>query len=205
MIHVPPERSEPVHGREVFIEMRKQFGDIYDEVLRHTKDVESSLTERDKVNISYLILFFGIGETSKFVLEHYIYNTHERFTKVPDDLLYSFAFEDKYEGHQASLGHYFRHLFQMVTFVENDNCLSDQEKYFYVKTVRAQLSTFELAIFFFNSISDFGQPWSKGGSNIIEKYQFLKNIPAHFTFGIDPKKYYPNIRYEYDEILVIPS
>jgi len=205
MIHIPPDSTKPVQGRRVFVAMRKQFGEIYGQVCKIIEGSKYSFTGRDKVNISYLVLFFGVGETSKYVLEHYIYQNYANYKEVIDQVVYVFAFDAKHDGHQSRLGHYFRHLFQTVKFIDKESCLSESEKYFYVKTLRAQLSTFELAIFFFNSLSDFGKPWSMGKTNLIEKYHFIKNIPAKFTFGIDPKTYYPNVKYEFDEIGMIPS
>lgn len=208
MVHIPPSSTEPVSGRRVFIEMRKQFGEIYEKVCEIAKVNESDLGPRDKVNISYLILFFGLGDTSTFVLNRYLTN-YKNYKTVINEIIYNFSFDQadscKYDGHQSRLGHYFRHLFQMVQFVEKEKFLSENEKYFFVKTLRAQMSTFELAIFFFNSLSDFGRPWSNGKVHLINKYQFLKNIPFGFTFDIDPKYFYPEVNYEAEELNVIPS
>lgn len=205
MIHKPPGKENIVTGRRVFVEMRKQFGEIYNEVCRIITESTSNLNVRDKVNISYLILFFGVGDTSNNVLEHYIRRNYKDHKQVIDEILYSFTFDNKYDGHQSRLGHYFRHLFQMVKFVDKEDCLTEEEKYFYVKTLRAQLSTYELAIFFLNSLSDFGKPWSQEKIDLIEKYKFIKNIPFGFTFDINPKDFYPKIIFEADEVNIIPS
>jgi hypothetical protein len=48
----------------------------------------------------------------------------------------------RYDGQQSRLGHYFRHMFQPA------NLFSYKDKYNYIKTLRAQLSTHEQAILF---------------------------------------------------------
>lgn len=120
-----------------------------------------------------------------------------------------------YGGHQHRLGHYFRHLFQTVKFVNSQKKLSNSQKYFYVKTLRAQLSTYEQAILFINSLSIMGMAWEispdykksrikfidsyrKKQFQLITKYNLIKNLPGEHIFGIKYKNYYPNVNYEID-------
>lgn len=105
-------------------------------------------------------------------------------------------------GHMSRLGHYFRHLFQTVNYIHSAKFLTPIEKYNYVKILRAQLSTEELVIFFFNALSQFGEKWEMAVTDkkdrLITEYHFIKNIPLGFTFGISPKKYF-KFTYEYEE------
>jgi len=79
-------------------------------------------------------------------------------------------------------------MYQVVSYVDQENGLTEKEKYFYVKTLRAQLSAAEIAIFFLNSRSDFGKDWWVGEkTSLINKYSYVKNMPANYTFGIDEK------------------
>src|SRR5690606_14384085 len=98
-----------------------------------------------------------------------------------------------YGGHQYKLGHYFRHLFQTVKYIDEKTILNYDEKYDYMKTLRAQLSTIEQYIVFFNSLSFMGRAWEFDNivddtSNkhrdkwLITKYNFLKNIPDLYPF-----------------------
>lgn len=120
-----------------------------------------------------------------------------------------------YEGHQFRLGHYFRHMFQSYKFL-NDSILNDTEKYFYGKTYRAQLSTYEQALLFINSISILGMRWElipdvdtmnktkdeiaieMERAALITKYNLTKNLPGEHLFGIRYKDYYPKVKYEMD-------
>jgi Putative phage abortive infection protein len=107
-----------------------------------------------------------------------------------------------FDGHQTRLSHYHRHLFQTVKYVDKQKFLFDWEKYDYIKTLRAQLSTHEQAIFFFNSLSPLGAPWELNTNakiKLITKYNFIKNLPMGFTLDVDAKKYFPKIDFEFNE------
>lgn len=70
------------------------------------------------------------------------------------------------------VGHYFRHLYHIVRFVSE----SDRpDKQFYTNLVRAQLSTYELALLFYNCLAPVGRRRFKG---LVEKYALLENLPT---------------------------
>jgi len=121
-----------------------------------------------------------------------------------------------YGGHQYKLGHYFRHLFQTFTFINEEKKLSRQEKYFYAKTLRAQLSTSEQLLLFINSISHLGLVWDLSpkiqkrkidffyikrikNKRLITNYNLVKNLPSQSIFGIKYKEFYPDVKYEIEE------
>ena len=107
-----------------------------------------------------------------------------------------------YDGHQNILGHYFRHLYQTVNYINSQKNLSYKEKYEYIKTLRAQLSTMEQLIFFYNSLSIFGLSWelyeqiTDVNQKLITKYNLVKNLTSKilgFTFA---NEFYPEIIFE---------
>lgn len=205
MEHTPCEcDAKPISGRRVFIELRKQFGEIYKKVKEISETNHSGLTENQQVDIAFTILLFGIGESTKEVVDKALskYNCKDTTDEIIREFAFNNAAEGGYDGHQSRLGHYFRHLFQFVEFVDKAPYLNDQEKKQFIKIIRAQMSTFELAIFFINSLSTYGKPWSDGYKNLIEKYELIKNIPSGFIFGVEPKKYF-KMKYEEDERLEI--
>jgi hypothetical protein len=134
------------------------------------------------------------------------------------DFLLEDDYEKYYGGHQFRLGHYFRHLFQSYKYLHFHKDLNSKQKYFYGKTLRAQLSTYEQALLFINSISSLGMKWElnsehaekhkgnekKYNSNflkngLITKYNLIKNLPGEQTFGFKYKFYYPRVKYESEE------
>ncbi|MDB5144520.1 MAG: hypothetical protein JWQ66_3233 [Mucilaginibacter sp.] len=112
-----------------------------------------------------------------------------------------------YGGHQFRLGHYFRHMFQSVTFVNDQEELYAEDQYSYVKHLRGQLSTYEQILVFINSLSQLGRIWEledrKTGmavsreKQLFTDYQIIKNIPHNEIIpGIKLSDFYPGIVYE---------
>lgn len=146
-----------------------------------------------------------IREFAKFKSHHAPSNLSPETQK----LLYKVEHIKYYGGHQHRLGHYFRHLFQSYKYLNYNQDLNEQEKYYYGKTLRAQLSTYEQALIFINSISSLGWKWEltpeynllKPEENLqncklITRYNLIKNLPGFHFFGIRYMHYYPNIAYE---------
>lgn len=105
---------------------------------------------------------------------------------VPD----GFTFETQFypfDGHSSRLGHYYRHLYQTVRYVDNqpEAIVSAKEKYEYLKSLRATLSNQEQLLLYYNCISLFGENWIEKG--LIQKYAFIKNIPLGLVdIGVSP-------------------
>lgn len=97
-----------------------------------------------------------------------------------------------FNGHMSRLSHYYRNLFQTVKYVVNQEFDLDNDtdifdlKYQYLKTLRAQLSDYELLMLYYNSCSVLGEKWFK--NEYITKWRFLKNIPMSLAdFGENPE------------------
>lgn len=217
-------------GRTVFIEIKDEFHELFDLVQKSYtyKDSSKSITEweKDCVQISYLITFFGVNNSStnylkrlvreiitapqsqskfeRFCLNRLIKRHQQQKKKNEQNRNKSYL---EYDGHQSRLGHYFRHLFQTVTYINEQptTLFSYWDKYAYIKTLRAQLSTHEQALFLYNSISPLGYPWeldpeiADENRKLITKYNLVKNLPEGFTRDINPKTYFPDIFFEFDK------
>ena len=81
-----------------------------------------------------------------------------------------------YLNHQTDLGHYFRNLYNILKFIHKKN---PGDKFFYVNLLRAQLSSSELLMLFYNCLSQFGNDKFKP---LIEQYHFLQNMPKNPVF-----------------------
>lgn len=87
---------------------------------------------------------------------------------------------DKYFTlHNSDLGHYFRHLYHIVKFVDNNSffiSIKDKEDFLkqsdYIGILRAQLTNSEMVLLAINGLTIQGQNFYK----LIEKYELLKNI-----------------------------
>lgn len=90
----------------------------------------------------------------------------------------------KDSGLQERFGHYFRHLFLAVSYVDRqpDSLLSQAQKYDYVKAFRAQLSSDEQLFLLLNSLTPRGESWWLGNgmgpeTSLMAAYRMVRNIP----------------------------
>lgn len=220
--------SKGKQGRAVFVQMKDEFHEVLSRLvvtLLPQPGDAALIKDEAEVNIAYLIWFFGVNNSSEefllrlvngVVKDDIAYQKIKAFIEIlkkehvtvkigNSDTQYGFPKEYlPFDGHQSRLSHYFRHLFQTVSYINEQptNLISYSDKYNYVKTLRAQLSTYEQAIVFYNSLSELGKPWEIGdkmpiNQQLITKYNLIKNLPEGFTQGIDPTHYYPNLFFEH--------
>lgn len=218
---------EYYHGRNMFIMIRNEILETYAIVSKLLNDeayfkskYKNNIT-MVKIDISFLLVFYGLGEHTDDYLRLSIadYCEPEKVKMIFDEVSKKhLEAKSKYEknksknineliyvpycGHQSRLGHYFRSLFQAVNYINKlpDKIFSIDVKYEYVKMLRTQMSDHELAVFFFNSVSRLGCAWELSKETeeekLITRYRMLKNIPFGFTGEVFPKEFYPNITYE---------
>lgn len=88
------------------------------------------------------------------------------------------------DGHSSKLGHYYRHLYQTVKFVDrySESVVTRKEKYEYLKTLRAQLSNHEQALLYFNSFFVAGRKWYEEGFFLT--WKIIKNLPFNLVRGV---------------------
>lgn len=200
---------EDESGRKFFVLLIREYREIL-KIVRKEAKIHNITNENLKIiELAYMVLFYGTGPNSTRVLKKSMPEYNEAFMEKLAKILHKKKKKVKklrklafvpFEGHQHRLGHYFRHLYQIVTYVHSNNKLSSDEKKSYVKTVRAQLSNHEQALLFFNSLSKLGKPWLTEG--LITEYSLVKNLPKDFIdemSEIDIKSVYPKIVFEYEE------
>jgi len=203
------------NGGKIFLSMQREFGlckEVIESVSISTIGGDLKLSKEEIINISYLCFFFGaVGDISTQILdaklkkyEIYLDSIFNSFKDYQRSIQQKGGFDYKpFEGHQSRLGHYFRHLFQTIRFVDNQpsNLFTYREKYNYIKILRAQLSNQEQVLLCYNSLSDLGEFWErskeiKDYQGLITKYNLITNIPKGYTYGIDARKYYPYVKYD---------
>lgn len=231
LVHIQRENCKEINikdrmGRKVFIPLLREFYECHTVVtifnIAYRNNEEFYLDKHGVINLAYLAFYYGAcGESSEDILknrlkhkydEPYINEFIAQFKDRQTDLEKmrsngngKFHYKP-FEGHQTRLGHYYRHMYQAIKYIDSQepDSISYIEKYQYVKILRAQLSNQEQALLCFNTISDLGATWELGkkpedvNSHLITKYNFIKNIPHGFTEDIDVRKFYPNVFYEGD-------
>lgn len=196
-------------GKKIFVMMIREFR----EILKITKEVANkknqNFNQKELFIISYYALFFGVGPNSSRMLKEALKGYDQSFVDELEKTLNnditknSVKTERKFkfipfEGHQSRLGHYYRHLYQTVSYINKQT--ADIDKYEFVKTIRAQLTTHEQALLFINCLTPIGQVW--WDENLIIGYRFVKNIPYGFfdkATEIDLGSYFPVDYFEYQE------
>lgn len=101
-------------------------------------------------------------------------------TKSQDLLVLCKGSYDRFAGsRQIYVGHYFRTLYNIIKFVANSEVGNKQ---IYVNLVRAQLSSPELNLLFYNCLSDYG---NKKFKPFVEQFGLLENM--ELSHLLDPR------------------
>jgi hypothetical protein len=88
--------------------------------------------------------------------------------------------------HQSDVGHYFRTVYHIYRFID-ESALSKEERRRFARIVRAQLSTYELLLFFYNGLSPYGYEkfWP-----LANKYEIFQNLDVDLLFDSSHLRYY---------------
>ncbi len=214
-------------GVSVFRELYKDIEYVI-EVIKSNQEEGYLLSEKEILEIAYLVVFFGVGRTASAQLkrilatkcrykisfvERLISKLEEEQGSIKDPRKKDWILQKTeesggmywipYHGNQTLISHYYRHLFLTIKFIDQQAYLNEGEKYFYAKIIRAQLSSYEIVMLYINSLSILGRKWEldddEGRKNrFFTKYNFIKNIPLGIKL-VSPKNYYPNVVYELDD------
>ncbi|WP_223583081.1 putative phage abortive infection protein [Sphingobacterium sp. GVS05A] len=160
--------------REYIQKKYPSFNNEVDQVINYLTDLKSKYTDH---NFSSKINVLG-----------YTFSVRERNSEHNLKCIL--------DGHQSDLGHYYRHLYQTITYIDEFPTLYFFERYSYAKNIRAQFSNHSIALFIINAYSPLGNIWING--KLIEKYHLIKNLPVSLLipFGKDVRKDFPNIEFE---------
>lgn len=193
-------------GRRVFVLLVRELRTIHRLVRRIAQIEKQNFTRGQLLHLSYYSLYYGVGPRSSRMLygalsSHFPsaflaalarelekeQTTDRGRRRIDDDdgdeepptsESRSYGLLD---GHQHRLGHYYRHLYQAVRYVDGQKL--GITRYDYVKTIRAQLSTHEQALLLVNSLTPLGDAWWRDG--LIADYRLVQNVPQQFFDEIE--------------------
>ncbi len=195
---VPSEKKEQVSSSSYFVELIDQFDVLYKSIEKYSNN---TLRQSELINITLLVLYYGVSNKTRSTLEKQldkyesslvktiINNLRKLKTNYDSGIVY-------YGGHQHRLSHYLRHLSQSVKFVDRSEFLKEDQKYEYIKLLRAQMTLYELKFLFYVSFTHIGSSWEKKYS-LITKYKLIKNLPEELGNNIKPKTYY-KLQYDWE-------
>ncbi|MEC5387162.1 putative phage abortive infection protein [Uliginosibacterium sp. H3] len=87
------------------------------------------------------------------------------------------AYKDFFLYRQSLLGHYFRHLYHIIKFVKTAPVENKRQ---YTSLVRAQLSSYEHILLFYNCLGEDGYEKFKP---LVEEFALLENMPIDLLFN----------------------
>ena len=102
-------------------------------------------------------------------------------------------YEELFDKYQLQVGHYFRNLYNFVKFVdqESDFPKDHKDKKFYTNLIRAQLSSAELGLLFYNCLSERGDKFEK----LVVKYALLEDMDFKVLINGEHKSLYDESAY----------
>lgn len=200
---------QAVAGRKLFVVLLREYRSIHQIAKYISVKVGADLDQWQLIHISYYCLFYGTGPNSSRMLikslecfdSKYV---RELICELSDESVKDAVRKDKslaykpFEGHQSRLGHYYRHLYQSIKYVDQQKM--DIDKNEYTKTIRAQLSNHEQALLLLNSLTPLGASWWRHGYML--RYKLVKNIPEGFfnpQDELDVAGIFPSGYFEWDE------
>lgn len=90
-------------------------------------------------------------------------------------------YETQYSKYHEQLGRYFRHLYRIFKFIHLSNI---ENKKWYASIIRAQLTSAEQIVLFYNCLSCHGKEKFKP---LVEEYSLLNNLPIEFLIQPEHK------------------
>lgn len=100
------------------------------------------------------------------------------------------AYGQFYDNNKSDMSHYFRTLYHIIKFVDKSTIENKKQ---YTSIVRAQLSSYEQVMLFYNCLHDNGNEKFKP---LIEKYSLFKNLDTSLIFNQQHLDEYEDSAYE---------
>lgn len=202
-------------GRHVFPDLFRELRYTYlvlEKISTKYPDNKDFQNKETLSSIAYLIFFIGIDQKDNIYLQDLIHkvcpsnpwediiSTYPMYSDIGSFVIEFDLSEEQIKtelsslplkGHRQTLGHYYRHLYQIVKYIADypNGTLQKLDKYNYIKTIRAQLSDYEQLLLYYNSLSPFGHSWID--NKYLTDYKMIKNIPLPLPladFGIRPEE-----------------
>jgi hypothetical protein len=197
-------------GRKLFVLMLREFRAALKIISELAQSSQITLTQEELIHLAYYCVFYGVGPNSSRMLKLSLASFPRSFVNSIESRLNNHHIKNivarernlfyvPFEGHQSRLGHYYRHLYQMVRYVD-ERTPESHRKYEYMKTVRAQLSTHEQALLLINSLTPVGRNWWR--KHLIDRYRLVQNIPRGFfdkEKELDIDQLFPSSYFEWSE------
>ncbi|MBR2167514.1 MAG: putative phage abortive infection protein [Paludibacteraceae bacterium] len=204
-------KIEETGKRDEYVESREAFKQMYEELKAIYKNVERAIQRevgndpikyaeyRDEIKQKRLAHILSYGYFFYEANKYMITKTDAVLKDLCDIASSSVPNNYRNLNRHLVLGHYYRHLYNMVNYVDQSDFSSQHKnKEKYIKIIRSQLSDYEQVLLYYDALSLLGMDWNeplgkekKDDMNLIGKYRLLKNCPYYIEyFGIKPSVTY---------------
>jgi hypothetical protein len=201
--HINTTKPERSNGRRAFVVFKIQIDRLLVLIEGLNTGEKWDLNKDQILRIVYMIFYYGIGRQRIEFLQDKIKEDidPDLLKKILDKIVDEIEKEElKWKlgrANQTSLSSYFLNMYNLIKLIDNDKYLSKQEKKDLITIYRAQLSSPELYVLFFNLRSYFGKKWNNKG--YVERYELLKHIPKNYFDEYNPEDYYKKNGFEYND------
>lgn len=191
--HIKTTKKERSNGRRAFVVFKIQIDRLLVLIEGLNTGEKWDLNKDQILRIVYMIFYYGIGRQRIEFLQDKIKEDidPDLLKKILDKIVDEIEKEElKWKlgrANQTSLSSYFLNMYNLIKLIDNDKYLSKQEKKDLITIYRAQLSSPELYVLFFNLRSYFGKKWNNKG--YVERYELLKHIPKNYFDEYNPEDY----------------
>ena len=161
---------------------KQNFGSAFFQLLSLHNDIVNSIAIQGRAH----------GRQCFVEMLYELKNKHYRHIKdtansnTPEEKVLNDTYEIFLKQYEPVVGYYFRHLYNVVKFVDRHSDLLEGDTKRYTNLVRAQLSSYELGLLFYNCLSERGAEF-KG---LVEDYALLEDVSSTELIDEEHKKHY---------------
>lgn len=167
---------------------QQRFENTFFQLLRNHQEIVNGIDIRKK-NRDGSVSVSSQGRDCFKVFYGYFYARTEPGLPIDKTIETYMVF---YHEYQSDLGHYFRNLYHILKFINLSEEVIGEEKFKYTSLLRALLSSYELALLFYNGLGEYGNEYFRP---LIEKFSFLKNMDKDLILNQDHLKYYNELAF----------
>ncbi|MFZ1320005.1 MAG: putative phage abortive infection protein [Ignavibacteria bacterium] len=183
-------RKELEENRKVMTEQKREFElqnktlqkqsfeNLFFQLIRNYSDIVNSMFYKSSVETSTGKDYFKSVYNELLRLKS---NWDDR-TAANEEERINIAFMEFYEKFEGELGNYFRNLYYILKCI---NTSDSEDKKMYSNILRAQLTNYQLALLFYDCLSDFGRDHFK---ELAEKYEIFKYLPDELLIKREHRK-----------------
>jgi uncharacterized membrane protein len=184
---------------------QQSFENKFFQLLRIHNDIIEGIEKSDKTRYGNIIV--KGRQRLKEIFDSFINDINGEYNANPSiDAKKTIlkVFEAHFKKNEHELAHYFRNVYHIIAFIDR-SLLVDEKKWEFIKLFRAQLSSHELLLIFYNGI------WYKEGKGkfkpLMEKFALFEHMPklelqdhrkfydeAAFSEEVAINKFFPDLK-----------